>query len=80
MYMGLKGTFSNKRILIALQNKLQEKYYTYWHQMLYQNDRLEGWLRTYRKFKIKKNLKGNNIYVQILAKRFYLIINQNLYL
>lgn len=52
-----QGTFSNKRTLNAIFHKLKGRYYSYWHNMLFNDERSVGGnkLRTYRKFKKEFN-------------------------
>jgi hypothetical protein len=48
-----QATFSKLRILSAITDKLQNRYYDFWHKLLFNDDRVIGGnkLRTYRKIK-----------------------------
>ena len=46
-------TFSKKRTLHSITNKLQDRYNSFWHSLLFNDSRISGTnkLRTYREFK-----------------------------
>ena len=48
-----RGTFSEKRCKFAIFNKLKDRYTRHWHQLLFNDERINGAnkLRTFRKFK-----------------------------
>ena len=48
-----QATFSKLRILSAITDKLQNRYYDFWHKLLFNDNRVIGGnkLRTYRKIK-----------------------------
>jgi hypothetical protein len=69
-----QATFSKLRTLSAITDKLQDRYFDFWHKLLFNDNRVIGGnkLRTYRK--LKQTSKENNIFMQTLIRKVFQIL------